>query len=312
MAIVVGTEDGAQVVGGGRSLAGRAITALTPGEHCVWGIADGSVIVRAPDVARAEGSAGDLAWVEVVGSDDPPRCLLPTSRGVLVGTGSGGLAWWRGGTVLEAIESFDDVEGRDRWWQVPGLDLGPNTRSLAEAPDGTLYVNVHVGGIYRSRDRGATWEPTIDQETDVHQVRAFAGGLVLAATGMAGLCVSRDEGDSWKSITEGFPTGGFGLAYARALVRWHDTVVVTASNGPSTDDAGVYRWSFDSDERVERCTEGLPERFADNIDTGCLATDGVEVAFGTTEGSVYVSDDGGAHWEEVCAGLPAVRSVALT
>lgn len=302
--IVIGTDGGVRVIDGGAALPGRVTTGLVPDGDALWGIADGTTIVRTcgPDLD---------AWEVVVTPDDPPRCLLPTSRGLLVGTGGGGLAWWRG-EAFEPITSFDHVEGRERWWQVPGLDLSANTRSLAVAPDGTLYANVHVGGIYRSRDDGETWEPTIDQETDVHQVRAFADDLLLAATGMAGVCVSHDAGDSWKSVTDGFPTGGFGLAYARAIVRWRDVAVVTASNGPSTDDAGVYRWSLGGEPRVERCSAGLPDHFTDNIDTGCLATDGTLVVFGTTEGAVFASTDGGERWEEVCTGLPAVRSVALT
>ena len=152
---------------------------------------------------------------------------------------------------------------------------------------------------------GATWEPTIDQETDVHEIEAFADSLVIAATGMAGLCVSRDAGDNWDSITEGLPTtSGWGLPYARSVALWDDIVLVTASNGPQSDEAGVYRGRLDASATLERCHNGLPSTFRDNIDTGCLsAGDGV-AAFGTTEGSVYVTTDAGESWEEIAPRPP--------
>ena len=35
-------------------------------------------------------------------------------------------------------------------------------RTIAAGAEGELYVNVHVGGILRSDDDGASWRPTID------------------------------------------------------------------------------------------------------------------------------------------------------
>jgi len=63
-------------------------------------------------------------------------------------------------------------------------------------------VNVHVGGIVRTRDAGETWEPTIDICTDVHEV--WAGEPVVFAACALGPCpVSEDRGDSWCIEDEG-------------------------------------------------------------------------------------------------------------
>jgi photosystem II stability/assembly factor-like uncharacterized protein len=235
------------------------------------------------------------------------RCILPTTIGLLAGTSDGRIACFDGHDVV-VLDGFDRVEGRDRWWQVGDLDTVANTRSLAQAPDGTLYANVHVGGIYRSRDLGESWEPTIDQETDVHEVRALEDGVVVAATGMAGLCVSKDAGDNWESVTDGLPTAsGWGLPYARCVVTWGDVVLLTASNGPQSDEAGVYRGRLFASGPLERCGNGLPPAFTDNIDTGCLSVGGSVAAFGTTEGTVFATDDAGESWREVARGLAPVR-----
>ena len=51
----------------------------------------------------------------------------------------------------------------------------PAVRTIAAGAEGELYVNVHVGGILRSDDDGASWRPTIDIRSDVHEVLAVPG-----------------------------------------------------------------------------------------------------------------------------------------
>ena len=53
-----------------------------------------------------------------------------------------------------------------------------------------------------------------------------------------------------------------------------------------------------------RCRSGLPEWFDENIDTDCLdaLNDGSYAAFGTADGRVYGSDDGGLRWLELITG----------
>jgi hypothetical protein len=67
------------------------------------------------------------------------------------------------------------------------------------------------------------------------------------------------------------------------------------------------------DGPFERCREGLPEWFDDNIDSSCLdaLNDGSYAAFGTGDGRVYGSGDVGTTWAEVATGLPAVRHLLV-
>src|SRR5262245_42475485 len=55
-----------------------------------------------------------------------------------------------------------------------------------------IFVNVHVGGVIRSRDAGRTWT-TVDIESDIHQVIAHPtrADVVLAAA-YKGFGLSRD------------------------------------------------------------------------------------------------------------------------
>jgi hypothetical protein len=55
----------------------------------------------------------------------------------------------------------------------------------------------------------------------------------------------------------------------------------------------------------------LPEWFDDNIDSPCLDAlpEGSVAAFGTADGEVFTSIDGGKTWETMASGLPRVNCV---
>ena len=275
--ILVGTAAGLHRVEDGHTeLAERHITALSGASALV----DGRAVWRDGD------------WMEEV-EGPQATCILAVDGGVLVGTTEGHLLRLPGGAPLE---SFEEAPGRDQWYTPWG---GPaDVRSLAAAPDGTLYVNVHVGGILRSTDGGATWEPTLDIDLDVHQVVVAADGTVLAATAR-GLATSTDRGATWTIVDEGLPA-----TYARAVAVAGDTVLMSASTGPDGRRAAVYRRPLTGGEPFRRSAIGLPGTFPGNIDTFCLVADGHRAALGTFAGRVYASDDAGASWSTVAAGPP--------
>ncbi len=298
--ILVGTaaglfEFGAEARAPLEALAGVEITALARQGPTTWVLADGRSLRRLHDdgrleeIARIEGPAG--------------TCLAPAPGGLLVGTEEARLVRLEDG-ALRRLEAFERVEGRSRWF-TPWGDP-PETRSISVGPDGAVYVNVHVGGVVRSRD-GARWTPTVDIEADVHQVLAHPGrpGLVAAAAAV-GLGLSRDGGDTWR-----FDTAGLHARYLRAVAFAGDIVLVSASTGPSGRRAAVYRKALEGEAAFERCGQGLPEWFTGNVDTACLAAAGTAVVLGTRDGRVYGSEDAGWTWTDVAKGLPEVRCVAV-
>jgi hypothetical protein len=302
--IIVGTTKGLYEVGGagspaqpeGGALADREVLALAREGGMLWAVADGEVVL-----CREAGGP----WSEVAGAGPfELTCLLPSSSGLLVGAEEARLLRLEEGS-LEPLESFERVPGRSTWhtpWGGP-----PAVRSLTQDGAGRLHVNVHVGGIPRSADGGATWTPTIEVDADVHQVLAHPtrADLVVAATAV-GLAVTEDGGDHWR-----FERSGLHAAYCRAVGICDGVVLISASTGPSGRRAAVYRTSLDDTSRLERSRAGLPEWFDSNVDSGCLAAAGTMAAFGTADGSVYLSQDAGASWDQVAAGLPPVRSTLL-
>jgi hypothetical protein len=271
---------------------GRSVTAVAPEREALWAIVDGTEIWHAP---------GRTDWVPAGALDGYRATCLAATDALLVGTSEARLFRMAGG-VIEALASFDGAEGRAAWhtpWGGP-----PDTRSISEW-DEAVYVNVHVGGILRTTDGGASWTPTIDIDADVHQVTT-AEGLVLAACA-GGLAVSADRGVAWTMRTDGLEA-----RYARAVSVCADTVLLSASSGPRGGRAAIYRGNL-AGGRLERCRAGVPEWFDDNVDTHCLDAlpDGSFAAFGTTDGRLFGSADTGATWEPLADGLRAVDYVLV-
>ncbi|MCI0632834.1 MAG: hypothetical protein L0206_02800 [Actinobacteria bacterium] len=295
--LLIGTSAGLfELDGGAPQLDGwlgeRDITTLADRGEDVWAVIDGSALFR-------RDRAG--AWSELARSDDRTMtCVVATSGGPFVGTEGAHLLVVRDGELVPN-EPFDQVEGRGTWFTPWGGP--PAVRSLATDLEGRIHTNVHVGGIPRSVDEGRTWTPTIDIDSDIHQVVSHPTEPDVAlAAGAVGLALSENGGASWR-----IERNGLDSTYARAVAVAGDTVLMSASSGPSGGRAALYRTVIGPDIRFEKCVDGLPEWFDGNIDTGWLVGRGSDVAFATGDGSVFGSDDAGAHWQRLAADLPKVR-----
>jgi hypothetical protein len=296
--ILVATADGLHEfddrgVAGDVLHAGRTVTTVAQSEQQLWAIVDGSEIWHTAEVDGWT-HLGDL-------EDYQGTCLAFMKSDLLIGSSEARL-FRVVGDSLEPVSAFDRAEGRSTWYTPWGGP--PDTRSIAEW-DEAVYVNVHVGGILRTEDEGETWVPTIDIDADVHQVTT-AEGLVLAACA-AGLAVSTDRGGTWTFRIEGLEA-----RYSRAVTACGDAVLVSASRGPRGGHAAVYRGDLVGGG-LERCRTGLPDWFDDNIDSYCLDAhpDRSFVAFGTSDGLVFASEDAGRTWTEFASGLPPVRRVLV-
>ena len=297
MQLLVGTDDGLYQLTDGdarRVGQGRVDHLAVATDGTVWAIVDEGIA----RLAEGTWAPADLSL------DHAPRSLLPAGGTLLVGTAAAHLYVAEDGGV-RLVGGFEEAEGRARWhtpWGGP-----PDTRSLARGVDGTLYANVHVGGVLRSID-AERWAPTMDIGADVHQVAAHPtlAGCALVASAW-GFGVTFDAADGWA-----FTDDGLHNSYCRAVAATDAFVFITASDGPRGGRGAVYRRSLRVDGPFERCRAGLPEWFDGNVDTGCLVTSGSSVALGTADGSVFVSGDAGATWQEAATGLPQIRALAAS
>lgn len=215
---------------------------------------------------------------------------------------------------LNQIDCFDTIEGRDSWLAgtaiIDGEEVGPplGIRSLSGAGNGSVYANVHVGGIPVSVDGGVNWKPTIDVELDAHEVRVSPtdSNLVVAATAY-GLCISRDAGDSWTVHSDGLHD-----PYCSAVTVTTDHIFVAASAGHFSREGAIYRRSVKpSSENFEKVEAGLPNWLAGIADTLCIASSSDQMALVSSGGEVFISGDAGSNWQKRDANISGASSVLI-
>jgi hypothetical protein len=302
--ILVGSQSGLLRFDTGSSerqtyLDGRHIDAIAPaGWKRIWAVVDGDEIWRCDDLADPHWSQAASLKARLRGT-----CLADTRanepEGILVGASEAHLVRVTG-TDANLVESFEAAPGRDRWYTPWGGP--PDVRSITENRD-AVFVNVHVGGILRSRDGGGSWQPTIDIHADVHRV-VTGGGRVYAA-GARGLSVSDDDGDTWRLFARGLHA-----TYCRSVAVCGSTLLLSASDGPGGGRAALYRSGLEG-ERFERCRIGLPEWFEGNIDSLCLDAlpDGSFSTFASESGSIFTSSDEGSSWSRCAKDVVGVSCV---
>jgi len=180
--------------------------------------------------------------------------------------------------------------------------MGPplGIRSMAATCDGgVLLANVHVGGIPRSTDGGLTWQPTIDIDSDVHQVCAHPTlpDIVIAAA--VGLCISRDAGATWT-----IEQRGLHAPHCSAVAFGRNDIFLAASTDPFAAQGAVYRRAIDGNGPLQPLGGGMPKWINGKADTDCIATRDAMAAVIDRSGRLYVSHDDGATWSSPFDPLP--------
>jgi hypothetical protein len=311
--VIAGTTEGLWFIEDSQQyieLKGHPITALACDRDELWIVDDFKTVWQ----KDSEGRWNKVASVE----NWELKCILPIQEGILAGTSEAHLISISTNGSIKLINSFEETEDRNQWYTPWGGP--PAVRSIAVGTRDELYVNVHVGGILRSKDGGQSWQPTIDIHSDVHQVitandtaeeedfassRRKPPNLVLAATAQ-GLAISRDGGDSWQ-----FDQTNLHAAYSRAITLCGNIILMSASVGPHGGKAALYRRAIAESGIFEKCQQGLPDWFSDNINTRNLTSLGNRVAFGTSEGQIFLSNNAGLTWQQIDSQLPSINCLSL-
>ena len=243
--------------------------------------------------------SSDGDWTEIAQSELALSCCVPIGDVVFVGTDDARILRVEPDGTQRSLPGFERVAGREQWYAgaaiVDGKLMGPplGVRSMTATCDGAvLLTNVHVGGIPRSTDSGLTWQPTIDIESDVHQVCAHpARPDVVIAAAAVGLCVSRDGGVTWTIEQEGLHAN-----HCSSVAFGKDYVFVGASVDPFSPRGAVYRRPLDGNGPLQPLAGGMPRWIDGKADTDCIATRGSTVGVIDRSGGLYVSHDDGDSW----------------
>jgi hypothetical protein len=289
-----------------------ARTIISDGDGGAFSIIDNrSVCHRAPNGA----------WTTIAAAEFDLSCLVKVGDLIYAGTDDARVlrVSTRNGTAgatFEQLRGFENVAGREEWRaggaMVDGKWLGPplGVRSISATSDAAvLLANVHVGGIPHSTDGGATWQPTIDIENDVHEVRAHPSrpNTVVAASAV-GLCISTDAGARWTVERDGLYA-----PHCSAVAFAGDDVLISASTSPFSPEGALYRRGLDEPGPLTKIAGGLPEWLGGKIDTHCIATaaGNSTVAFVDMGGNLYISPDSARTWRLLANGLPMPSGILI-
>jgi hypothetical protein len=261
--------------------------------------------------------------LEPGGADRPNELWCGTIPGGLFHSSDGGDSW-------QIVESLWNHEGR-REWVGGGADY-PGIHSIMVDPrdSNTIRIGVSCGGIWASYDHGASWEvegvglradyapPGMDKEPngqDVHRsVQCRGAPDTVWMQHHNGIFLSRDAGRTCTEITDVDPSV-FGFA-----VVVHPSDPDTAWFVPGVKDE--YRYPVDGKLVVTRTRnggktfkklrKGLPKEPAyDLVYRHGMDIDsrGDRIAFGSTTGNLWVSEDQGNEWQNVSHTLPPIYCV---
>ena len=251
--------------------------------------------------------SSDGEWTAIAKSEFELSCCVPIGDVVFVGTDDAHILRVDPDGAQQCLTGFDGVAGRDTWYAgsaiIEGKRVGPplGIRSMAATCDGAvLLVNVHVGGVPRSTDAGLTWRPTIDINSDVHQVCAHPTrpDIVIAAAAV-GLCISRDAGMTWTIEQQGLHA-----PHCSAVAFGRNDIFVSASTDPFAAQGAVYRRPIDGNAPLQPLGGGMPQWIEGKADTDCIATRDSMAAVIDRSGRLYVSHDDGASWSYPWDRLP--------
>jgi hypothetical protein len=263
--------------------------------------------------------------LEAGGPGQPGRLWCGTIPGALFRSDDAGASW----QLQRAL--WDRPERRD--WFGGGYDA-PGIHSICVDPRDPRRVVIALssGGVWRSDDDGASWtqcahgmraaympperadDPNIQ---DVHHlVQCAARPDVFWAQHHNGVFVSVDGARRWREIEPVAPSA-FGFAVA---VHPHDgdtawvVPAIKDERRVPVDGALVVSRTRDGGASFEVLRAGLPQRHAyDLVYRHGLAIDasGERLAFGSTTGGVWISEDQGDHWRALDARLPPVHALCF-
>ena len=290
-----------------QELAGQCLRGLTPDGR------GGALVVVGGRSLRRRSAEG--AWTTLASADTELSCCMTVDDSIYVGTEEARILRLAPHGMFVEVTAFEGVAGRETWYAgtavVDGRLVGPplGVRSLCATCDaGTLLANIHVGGIPRSLDHGATWAATIDVEADVHEVCAHPTNpqLVIAAAAV-GLCISRNGGATWSIEHDGMHA-----PHCSAVAFAGGDILVSASEDPFSSRGALYRRPIEGRGPLRAIGGGLPEWTDGRVDTGCLMARGSMVAAADAGGCVYLSEDTGRSWSCLRDRIPSPSGILVS
>ncbi len=266
----------------------------------------------------------NLIWaLEPGGADEPGVLWCGTLPGALFRSADRGESW----TLVEPLWYMPQ---REEWFG--GGAPWPGMHSVCVDPKNSrrVLVGISCGGVWLTEDGGATWrvqakgmraafmppEQAFDENIqDPHRmVQCPSSPQRLWVQHHNGIFRSDDGAASWQEIGEAGPST-FGFATAVHPDDPDRAWFIPALNDERRVPVGgrvVVTRTSDGGKTFETLTRGLPQQNAyDIVFRHSLAIDrsGDRLAFGSTTGGAWITEDGGNSWTALDARLPPIYAV---
>lgn len=284
------------------------------------------------DLDERDGWGRPLPWtvmrvwsLEPGAADQPGTLWCGTIPGALFRSDDRGQSWrW--------VKSLWDHPGRKRWMG-GGADY-PGIHSIMVDPRGseTVRLGVSCGGVWETKDGGETWTcradgmraefmpPDFSDDPEVQDphlvVQSPSDPDWLWTQHHNGIFVTTDGSASWREI-RGVKPSSFGFAVAvhprEPATAWFVPGVKDEQRYPPGGALVVTR-TRDGGKTFDVLRNGLPQQHAyDIVYRHALALDetGDRLAFGSTTGNLFVSENQGDDWSSVSATLPPIHAVSF-
>ncbi len=269
----------------------------------------------------------DVPWstklIWTLESGGPGELWCGTIPGAVFHSSDGGDSW----QLMRAL--WDDP--RRQKWMGGGYDFSGVHSVLIDPRDSShITVAVSVGGVWQSTDSGAHWEligaglrnaymPPEQADDPLPQdphcvVHCPAQPDRMWMQHHNGIFRSDDSGRNWRELQD-VPPSSFGFA-----VAVHPTDPDTAWFVPAIKDEQripvdarlVVSRTRDGGRSFDVLSEGLPEEPAYDLvyrHALDISNNGERLAFGSTTGSLWISENQGDSWQAVSKHLPPVLCV---
>lgn len=191
--------------------------------------------------------------------------------------------------------------------------------ALDAADPDYIYGAIEEGWAIRSLDGGKTWEQIAEGiDHDGHSVVILPEGprSVLATTGH-GMFRSEDAGDHWQPANDGLTT----RHYTPSPIAVHPARPATLLTAVTAVSPAGWRRPEGGDSAFARSNDGgrTWTTSSKGLPSPCVAVPRALVAdpedpdtfyTGMTDGTLWVSRDGGDSFRQLLSGLPAIMSIA--
>ena len=193
----------------------------------------------------------------------------------------------------------------------------------------SVVIAVSSGGVWRTRDLGASWTPhtvgrvagyvppdqaELPENQDPHRVvQSPTSPEVFWCQHHMGIWRSTDDLASWHKLEVEPSSFGFPVAVhpRDADTAWFVPAHSDQKRTPITGEVVVTR-TRDGGRSFDVLRRGLPQHHAYDLvlrHSLAIHDDGDQLAFGSTTGNLWVTADQGDHWHGVASNLPPIYAV---